>query len=33
MSLPYSEFPVYIGAAGGSVPPEVQRYVPATKLV
>ena len=31
MSLPYSEFPVYIGAAGGSVPPEVQRYVPATQ--
>ena len=31
MSLPYSEFPVYIGGAGGSIPPEVQRYVPATQ--
>jgi len=34
MSLPYSEFPVYIGqvGAGASAPNEVNDYVPATQL-
>jgi hypothetical protein len=33
MSLPYSEFPVYIGQVGGTTPPnEANGYVPATQL-
>jgi hypothetical protein len=32
MSLRYSEFPVCIGAAGGTVPPETSQYVPTTKV-
>tara|TARA_R100000734_G_C3293739_1_gene85181 strand:+ start:82 stop:963 length:882 start_codon:yes stop_codon:yes gene_type:complete len=32
MSLPYSKFPVYIGQPGGSIPPEVQSYIPATQV-
>ena len=32
MSLPYSEFPVYISQVGvGTVPPEVNGYIPATQ--
>ena len=32
MSLRYSEFPVCIGVAGGTVPPETNQYVPTTKV-
>ena len=32
MSLLYSEFPVYIGVAGGAVPNEENQYVPTTKV-
>jgi len=32
MSLRYSEFPVCIGVAGGSVPPETNQYVPTTRV-
>ena len=32
MSLRYSEFPVCIGVAGGTVPPETNQYVPTTRV-
>ena len=32
MSLRYSEFPVYIGSAGGAPPHEEDNYVPTTKV-